>query len=416
MNDKIQKEILWALLDKYERSKAFKEKTKPAQRILLHLYDGGKNDFPYYDIEQSDRRISVNRAVKNLAELNLLSFEWMSGELDHIISRVWLNTDNLDFVYSCAERKPKNDVLDVICMELLDMQKQVLSPWFKSYFQDAYATISKRRNVGRFVPADKEERNLLFKAIYAIDNINKIELTERVFSIQCFGDSKTFEKSVRSRIIGILKKYLENDDDTSDGDLLRQVGIVKYPEIFEFCGNLSLAIESKVVAFAPLRLGSSISISDLARGELIVSPDVKRILTIENRANYFEYIQKSMTDGELVIYHAGQYSPSKKQFFLAIKEKMPAICIWEHWSDIDYGGFSMLARLRREIMLEIRPFRMNSSELKEYRKMTAQISEPYAQKLKSLVAKDELHDCYDCISYLIDNKVRLEQESMLIDF
>ncbi|MBI4856750.1 MAG: hypothetical protein HY818_08420 [Acetobacterium woodii] len=416
MSDKIQRNILWALLDKYERSSSFRENKLPMRRILLHFYDGGKSDFSYYDIEQSERRISVNRAVRDLAELNLISFEWMKGERDHIISKVWLNTDDLEFVYASAGRKSKNDVVDEICLELLAMHKQVSSPWFKSYFQDVYTAVYQKRSIGRAIPADNEERHLLFKAICAIDSINKIEITERVFSIQCFGDSKKFEKSARSRIISILRTYLECDDDTRDGDLLRQVGIVKYPEIFEFCGNISLMIATKVVEFAPLRLGSSISISDLVTGELIISPDIKRILTIENRANYFEYIQKSKSDDELVLYHAGQYSPSKKQFFLAIKEKMSKTCIWEHWSDIDYGGFSMLARLRREILVEIKPFRMNSSELANYKKMTAPISGKYAQKLKSLIAKDELHDCYDCISYSIENKVRLEQESMLVDF
>ncbi|HEY5556240.1 Wadjet anti-phage system protein JetD domain-containing protein [Acetobacterium sp.] len=414
MSDKIQKNILWALLDKYERSNSFRDKKQQTRRILLHFYDDGKSDFPYYDIEQSERRISVNRAVRDLAELNLLSFEWMKGERDHIISKVWLNTDDLGFVYASAERKSKSDVVDEICMELLDMHKQVSSPWFKSYFQDAYATVSKRRSIGRSIPTDKEERHLLFKAICGIDRMNETEITERVFSIQCFGDSKKFEKSARSRIISILRTYLECDDDTRDGDLLRQVGIVKYPEIFEFCGNLSLVIESKVVAFAPLRLGSSISISDLVRGELIISPDVKRILTIENRANYFEYIQKSMTDDELVLYHAGQYSPSKKLFFLAIKEKMSKTCIWEHWGDIDYGGFSMLARLRREVLNGIKPFRMNSTELVEYKYMTASITAEYVKKLKSLTIKNELLDCVDCLDYLIVKKVRLEQESMLV--
>ncbi|MDP4093954.1 MAG: DUF2220 family protein [Bacillota bacterium] len=415
MIDKIQKSILWALLDKYERSSFFRDEKQPTRRILLKFYDDGKSDFPYYDIEKSERRISVNRAVVELSELGLLSFEWMKGECDHIIAKVWLNTDKLEFAYKIAGRKSKGDVVDEICVELLDMHEQVSSPWIKTFFYDAYTAVSKRRSIVSSIPADKEERNHLFKAICAIDNLNNTELTERVFSLQCFGDSKKFEMVARSRIISILRKYLDCDDDTRDEDILRQVGIVKYPEQFEFCGKVSLVIEAEVVDFSLLRFGSSISISDLARGNLLISPYVKRILTIENRANYIEYIQKNMADDELVLYHAGQYSPSKKLFFLAIKEKIPEDCIWEHWGDIDYGGFSMLARLRREVLNEIKPFRMNTLELVKYKHLTASITVQYAEKLKSLITKHELHDCYDCLNYLIVNKVRLEQESMLIE-
>lgn len=415
MSNNIQKKILWALLDKYERSSFFRDKNQPTRRILLKFYDGGKSDFPYYDIEQSEQRISVNRAVKELAGMNLLFFEWMKGERDHIIAKVWLNTDKLDLAYEIAERKSKSDVVDEICMELLDMQQQVSSPWFKTFFHDAYTSIFQKRSIDSSIPSNKEERNYLFIAICSIDKMNSTEITERVFSLMSFGDSKKFERSVRSRIINILRKYLECDEDTRDEDILRQVGIVKYPEQFEFCGKVSLLIESKVVDFAPLRLGSSICILDLERGNIVISPDIKRILTIENRANYIEYIQKSMSDDEIVLYHAGQYSPSKKKFFLAIKEKMPEGCTWEHWGDIDYGGFCMLARLRREVLNEIKPFRMNTFELINYEHLTAPITAQYADKIKMLMAKQELMDCNECLNYLIINKVRLEQESMLIE-
>lgn len=415
MSSTIQKKILSTLLDKYERSSFFRDKKQPARRILLKFYDGGKSDFPFYDIEQSERRISVNRAVTELAELNLLSFEWMKGELDHIIAKVWLNTDELEFAYEVAGRKSKSDVVDEICLEILDMHEQVSSPWFKNFFYDAYTVISQKRSIISSIPDDKTERKRLFKTICTIDKMAGLEITERVFSLQCFGDSKKFEKATRSRIISILRKYLECDDDTCDEDILRQVGIVKYPEQFEFSGQVSLAIEDKVVDFAPLHFGGSISISDLLRGNLVISPYVKRILSIENRANYIEYIQKSMADDELVLYHAGQYSPSKKHFFLAISEKMPEGCIWTHWGDIDYGGFSMLARLRREIRKEIKPFRMNTSELINYKHLTAPITEQYVEKLKLLTAKHELLDCYECIHYLIAHKIRLEQEAMLVE-
>jgi hypothetical protein len=94
---------------------------------------------------------------------------------------------------------------------------------------------------------------------------------------------------------------------------------------------------------------------------------------------------------------------------------MPEGCVWLQWSDIDFGGFSMLDRLRREIDADIKPFRMNERELAQYSHLTASITDYYAQKLSQLIHKPELQDCKGCIEYMLNNKVRLEQESMLTE-
>jgi hypothetical protein len=94
---------------------------------------------------------------------------------------------------------------------------------------------------------------------------------------------------------------------------------------------------------------------------------------------------------------------------------MPAACPWYHWGDIDYGGFSMLARLRREIRADVRPCRMDQGELAKYAALTLPVTESYADKLRSLTTAKELADCFSCINYMIGNRVRLEQEAMLDD-
>jgi hypothetical protein len=67
-----------------------------------------------------------------------------------------------------------------------------------------------------------------------------------------------------------------------------------------------------------------------------------------------------------VLYHGGQFSPSRGAFFRALAAAMPEGSAWRHFGDIDYGGFSMLARLRREIRPDIQPYRMDERELARY--------------------------------------------------
>jgi hypothetical protein len=416
MRNAIQAKIINALLDKYERSAFYREDRNPTRRIMLCFYNRGDSDFPYYDIEQSERRISVNRAVIALKEKDLVGFSWADGERDHIVGKVWLNTDNLFHAYRAAEREPKSDIIDKVCLEIENVQKQVTSSWLCAFLQDAQAAITRKRSLISAIPSDGEERELLLRAIAAIDKLDGSEYTERLFSLQTFGDSKVFERSVRRRLLSILSKYLDGDDDDAPEDLLKQIGIVKYPEQFEFCGGLAVAAGSGRVDFGCLPSGSVIYSSDLSLGSISISSSVKTVITIENRANYIEYVNKMKKDDELLIYHGGQYSPRKRRFLRNVAQAAPKPCKWLHWSDIDYGGFIMLSRLRQEIDPRITPYRMNSGELRRYKNYTSSINKQYAEKLRELKKWPELSDCYECIDYMLANMLRLEQEIMLSDW
>jgi len=418
MIDPIQKRILDALLDKLERGKLSPDETRPARRTMLSFYAGGKSDFPYYDIEQSERRISVNRAVEDLAKDGLVFFDWMKGQEGHIIEKVWLNADNKALAYKLTARQPKGDFLAKVCAEIESVKSKVNSEWACAFLQDASDCISQKQRLPGIVPADKEERDLLLKAISAIDDLDRSEYMERVFSLATLGDSKAFERTVKSRLLRILRKYLDNDDDATDEDLLKQVGIVKYPEQFEFCGNMSIEVsqsKNSLVDFSALPSGSVIYSSDFSKGKISIGNSVKNVISIENRANYIEYIRSGKTDTELVINHGGQFSPRKRGFLRAVAEAMPTGCTWRHWGDIDFGGFLMLLRLRQHIHPGIAPYRMDKSELVRFIDLTAPINTKYAQKLEQLKSCPELSDTYECIDYMINNHVRLEQEAMLID-
>lgn len=414
MSERYRYQLISALLDKYERSSYFSERKQPSRRIMLNLYDGGRTDFPQYDIEQFEKRTMINNAVLSLNEEQLVSYQWMRGEENHIIAKVWLNIENISSAYALVCRKPKGDEIDDVCLEVLAAMEIVQSDWAKQFLADAYEAISSRRSIGKRLPADKTERTDLIRAICFMEQLGTVEILERVFSIQCFGDSKRFEKTVKTRLLGILSKYLDSVDESEDG-LLRQVGITKYPEQMEFCGHVVITFDNESVDFSPLNFGGTVSTTDFQRGNLNVSPNIKSVISIENRANYIEYIYKQKSDHELVVFHGGQFSPAKRKFLQSIANNIPNTCNWYHWSDIDYGGFSMLARLRREIKHNVIPYRMNKSELIKYSSLTASVTPKYLEKLGSLKLRQELDDCQACIDYMIEKRIKLEQEAMLTE-
>lgn len=410
-----EKMLINALLDKYERSAAYRIDRQPNRRILLKLYDGkSKTDFPFYDINDHDRRVEINAVIKGLTDKGIASFEWLHGETGHIIARVWLNYAQIDIAYKLAGRLPKAKTVDSISGQAQTLLDEVTSDWAKRYFEDILTKAECKRNFGASIPSDDSERINLWKVISFIDKHSELETVERILSVQLFSDSKRFETTLRSKFLSVLRKYFDVGDlCDSDEELLRQVGIVKYPEYFEFCGAITLTNEYGVTGFNPLSYGGSLSLTDLQAGTITIAKSVRKIISIENRANYLEYIAKTKADDELILFHAGQYSPSKKKFFLTINDSMPNDCHWYHWGDIDLGGFNMLARLRREINPHILSYRMDKEELIRHDKYCGTITKPYADKLKHIIGKPELADCASCIQYMIDKKVRLEQEAML---
>ncbi|MDR1148196.1 MAG: DUF2220 domain-containing protein [Spirochaetaceae bacterium] len=418
-----EREIISLLLDAYERSSFFKTGAAPTRRIKIRLHDSGLSNYPRYKIENHEERTEINRAALHLAQKDLVDIRWMKGEENHIIAQISLNTETPAAImdaYTFLGRKPKNTRAGEISARIQVLLESIESPWIRRFLEDCNESLSKNRSLtgGKLSP-DDEERENLFRALRFIDERrDKEELLERVFSIRCFGNSKTFETAIKKRLLEILRRYT-GEDDSTDGELLAFAGIVRYPERFEFRGPLVLRLDDVDgggrVDFSPLRDGASLSTLDFTRGRLELPASLDRILSIENKANYTSYIRQNTANTELVLYHGGQYSPSRGRFFRALAAAMPENCSWYHFGDIDYGGFSMLARLRREIHGAVRPFHMDKDELIKYAALTRPVTPSYAAKLQALTERGELADCRPCLVYMIQNNIRLEQEALLED-
>ncbi len=406
--------ILDKLLDKYEASTFFREDRTPTRRFLLKLYDRGVTEFPSYDIEDSDGRITINRAVERLAARGIIGFDWMPGETGHILARVWLRPEAIGEAYQAAGRRPKRDLMAEVTGELEELKGELSLDWARAWCQEMLWKMGASGNVPALIPLNPTERALLYRTLQGLEDEAGRGITARVFSVKYLEDSKAFENTVRPRLLSILRQFIERDDDTRDDELLQRIGILRYPEQFEFRGRVVFEGPDGRTDFRALRSGASISAGDVSVGNLKIDPSVTAILTIENRANYFETLERHRDEGEIVLYHGGQYSPAKKVFFQALHQAMPEHCIWRHWGDLDFGGFSMLARLRREIDPAILPYRMDLSEVKAHRDHCTGISGRYAERLLELSRQPELADAKEVLEYLAEERIRLEQEVLLL--
>ena len=404
MNERWRKGILNRLLDKYERTEAFKRGETPDRRIMLRFYGASKSDFPEYDIDNHFVRSDINETVIAMKAEGLIDFEWFRGEENHIIKRLWLNVERIDSAYHAADRRSAKAVAFAVIRELEREIDTVSTEWMIAYYSETKEYIQEKIQLGSRISADGNERRNLFHMLRFIDGNSLTSLTERVFSEKCFGDSKFFETKMKPVLLSIMRKYISRE--MNDAELLQSIGISRYPEPLEMRGN-TLVNGNNMNA---LKGGFCIYSNDIEVANILIPDNVERILTIENRANFFAY-QKA--EDELVIFHGGQYSPAKKRLFEKIAAAMPENCIWYHWGDIDLGGFSMLLRLRKEIMPSIQPYRMSKNELIAFQSFTQSFSKEYAEKLRKLSEQEQLSDCRVCINYMLEHHIKLEQEAML---
>ena len=404
--------ILSILLDWYENSPAYARGETPARRRILRLYDNGKTDFSAYNIEDYNIRNEVNRAVADMAAEGYIEYEWLRGQRDHIIAKLWLIAGAVERAYAALERQPKSVAAEDALDKLSVLLHRTQTEWARNWCADAIAAITRRRSIGAILPQDEAERQDLLKAVSCLADSGEVEMLERVFSIRCFGDSKHFERVVKNRLAGILRKYLAQDECT-DEEALRLAGIVQYPEQFIFSGALRYKNAGETVDFTSVPSGGTLTIDDLTFGKVMACGHVNQIISIENRANYIDYVRKMKTTEELILYHGGQFSPAKRIFLAAVASSMPEGCRFFHWGDIDYGGFHMLARLRREICPDVKPWKMDDGMLIKYRMFATGFSDDYRKRLVSLLDMPELADCAVCIEYMIKNGMRLEQEALL---
>lgn len=407
VNDKWRDMILNRMIDKYERTTAYANGEVPPNRIILNFYGKNKSDFPEYNIEDYYARTSINEAVFKLAEKGYIFYEWMKGQNDHILSRIWLNFEKTDEIYKFLNRKSKRDVILSVVGELSDEIKKVSTDWIVQFYSDMLEYMKSHMKFGNLLSKEKSQRDDIYKLFFFIDRKNGSALKERVFSEKCFGDSKYFENNVKSVLLSILRRYISSD--LNDNELLQIIGITKYPEQIEMCGEIIINSSNMGV----LKNGFCIYSGEVDEISLSIDRSVSKIITIENRANFFSYLESMKKSDEIVIFHGGQYSPAKKKFFESVSNAMPETCKWYHWGDIDFGGFSMLLRLRKEICPSIVPYRMSKSELENYKNYTQTFSNEYAEKLLKLYEESHLEDCRECLNYMIKHKVKLEQEAML---
>lgn len=162
----------------------------------------------------------------------------------NILKEIWLEKENVSKAYQTVGREDVKNLNNNILIIL--RQYSFRQDWIEKFKNDMIYYIEEKHKTNNLLPY--QYANDILKVLKEIDS--EKEILKRVLSINCFGDSKYFEKNIEHIIVRIIKTYLlENVEEYTDEDILLEVGISKYPEVLEFCGDLDVFIKDEKIEY-----------------------------------------------------------------------------------------------------------------------------------------------------------------------
>lgn len=259
---------------------------------------------------------------------------------------------------------------------------------FGDFLDEMQKELSDEKRVPLFFAEDERLNEDILKCLVFIEE-NQDEVMERILSSRLYGNSKYFERNVKGKVISILKYWKRRDDEDvlEEQELLGEQGIVRWPEVMEFTGNIKVLLKS----------GDVIDYGFPKYGAYINSNTVKQI--------------------KEVVFHGGCYSPVKGAWFRKIYEgsrKKNETIRYFHWSDIDIGGFRIFRRLKEAVVPQLQPYKMDEDTFMEFRESAVRIgTSSYGERLKAMGKDSAYEEFWKVIERMIQWDSRLEQESLI---
>lgn len=413
-----EKELLERLIRTYERSNAFGT-GKFSKRVALTVV---KEAWIQERMENPDEKKLFLSTLEELKRSGLIDYEWKKFEEGNLVEKIWLIPKE-QAIRSCYGRlgcTPTKEKAGRLLVLIEEYQRKLEPETSVSHFLREYMEkLRKKQKIQSFFTEDTCLNEDILKCLVYMEK-NQEEQMERVMSAGLYGDSKRFEKQVKPKVLSILRhlKKEEDEDVPEDEELPREKGIVRWPEILEFTGNLTVCLkDGSMIDYGTQKYGAYIN-SDTVKETCQITPKgIRRVLFIENKANYIWYIANKRRDDELIVFHGGCYSPIKGRWFQALYtgcQKRQGEIRYFHWSDIDAGGFRIFCRLRKNIIPELEPYWMDADTLKKYEDKAMKIqSESYLRILAELEQDSEFACFHEVISSMLNYRIRLEQEQII---
>ena len=406
--------ILSRLLDKYENSKHLFEPGVSTRRVMLRIE---KKELPEYEYQEASVRDAFNQAAQELEKDHLVALEWVTER--PVLSAIILNLDRVDACYPLVGRKHPKEQAIVVAQMIEKELSSVSTSWIILWRDELCAKAKNAFSVPAYCKRDTVFLSKLLVALAMYDSLHGNSITMRTFSSKCYHDSKYFEREIRDEFLRIAQKYCSDLSELCEReemgvrDKLACLGIYARPEIYELSGDFSLETARGIVhADALMPYGIALPSTAIDAITSVNLKNIGKIVFIENKTNYDEYVLSEMAANELVIYHGGFLSPQKRKLVsLIVHAILDGVPVY-FWADIDLGGFQMFVHLR-QLIPRLQPMRMTAEGVVAYHEMGFPRSADYLEKLRVALEKAEYPLFENAIKRIIEYGVTIEQEVFL---
>ncbi len=400
------RKILNSLLDSYENSLLFTGENKVNINIDFPF---NKRKLPAYFDESSYEYESIHSAMRELEEKGYIRIVWKKGKENHIISKVVLNTVQLDRVYQYVKRVPKSDLI-LSNIALLEKYRSLYdTPVCQRFTDYILERLRGHQTVKEYIDLeDCGKTGLLLKGIFEIER-NQKQCYIREFSITVFRDSKILEH-IGSRLGKIFRNFGEDFADKDIAEILAEYGIYHTPNYVYLKGKVSFTIGQTTYDIGSLKQGIGISGEDLSEIGFCDISAVKKVITIENLTTFFRWVEPE----SLIIYLGGYHNSVRRALLKAVHLALPDAQYY-HFGDIDAGGFEIYKNLCAKTKIPFQMYRMDLDTLVSHQRYGKELTENDRERLKKILEQNagEAEEFCELIRYMLENNVKLEQECIL---
>ncbi|MCH1640857.1 DUF2220 family protein [Paenibacillus timonensis] len=406
--------LLNLLLDKYELSQSFITGQPSKQRPQLLL---SKSPFwnDYTDEMDFRKRIWINEAVSELERLGLVELCWVRFRTGEQLERIYLQWSELERAYRVAGRMPKRDKLERLRHILTPLSRHPWE-WVRVWSEQADVLLAEGKTSHLEVD-DPEGYEDLVCVLLELPQLER-SVPIRLLSQKLFKDSKHIERNVQRRLLSLAKQASGEDRETEE-EWLDFLGVAKNPQLVLVSGPLSFrTADSQKIDIGVFAGGVGLSdktVEEMHQVETVAT----RIVTIENLATYHLWLEHASEHRgtELVLYTGGFPHRALQSFLRRLAEYLAAaseknIEVY-HWGDIDLGGIRIFEFLRKQFFTNLKPMLMDAETLLRYKSSAASISDEYAGKLEEALKDNRLIHWRPVLQTMLNQRIRLEQESIV---
>ena len=407
---KEQKIILNVLVDKYERSATFRGESRVNQTFSLKP----ESVFPKYaDEREYDFFTVLNQDIRVLRDMGYVTV----SERNMRITKVVLCNGQLQEIYPALGRNPKKDVLEEIAGLLREEKTFIeevypsgdLSAALRKYIEEQEKRLAAGKLPEYYEDSMTDYRDI-WKAFRKLQEIRE-DIYIRDLSVKLYHDSKRLEH-LRTRISGCLYRYGDYPDRDT---VLEECNVIRTPSYVMIRGPVIISLGEQTLNVG--KLSGDIAFSTRSLKDITgIYVYGEKVITIENLTSFH---RDDFGSDEVLLYLGGYHNSAKREFLKKLYSENMEL-VYEHFGDIDAGGFYIYEHLRRKTGIPFRTRNMNAKTLERYASYTKKLTANDIDRIKRLIAKyengeienPEREKITETLRQMLEKNVKLEQEAV----